>query len=129
MNNTNEIEKPLDLSFLKKISANSPKFILNTIDLFTSQTPVLLSTVEEAISQNDWDKIASTVHKMKTSFTYLGRADITERLKTIEQQALDRMDIKMLSMCLEDVKVPIGILTAQLHDYKCNFNFDGDQKN
>lgn len=123
MNNTNEIAKPLDLSFLEKMSGNSPKFILNMIDLFISQMPVLLSTVEEAMSQKDLDKIASTVHKMKTSFTYFGRADITEQLKAIEQQALDRMDIKTLSICLEDLKVPIGILTVQLHDYKSNFQF------
>ncbi|MGO4875172.1 Hpt domain-containing protein [Pedobacter psychrotolerans] len=123
MNNTNEIAKPLDLSFLEKMSGNSPKFILNMIDLFISQMPVLLSTVEEAMSQKDLDKIASTVHKMKTSFTYFGRADITERLKTIEQQALDRMDIETLSLCLEDVKVPIGLLTAQLYDYKRSFQF------
>ena len=123
MNNTNEIEKPLDLSFLEKMSGNSPKFILNMIDLFISQTPVLQSAIEEAISQKDWDKIASNVHKMKTSFAYLGRADITEQLKTIEQLALDRMDMKTLSMSMENVKVPISILTAQLHNYKCNFQF------
>lgn len=121
MNNTNEIENPLDLSFLKKMSGNSPKFILTMIDLFISQTPVLLLAVEDAISHQDWDRIASTVHKIKTSFSYLGRADITENLKNIEQQAIEHMDMKTLSMCFEEAKLPIAILTAQLLEYKSKF--------
>ncbi|WP_051666399.1 Hpt domain-containing protein [Pedobacter sp. R20-19] len=121
MNNTNEIENPLDLSFLKKMSGNSPKFILTMIDLFISQTPVLLLAVEDAISHQNWDRIASTVHKMKTSFSYLGRADITENLKNIEQQAIEHMDMKTLSMCFEEAKLPIAILTAQLLEYKSKF--------
>jgi HPt (histidine-containing phosphotransfer) domain-containing protein len=118
MINVNKNSEPLDLSYLKEMSGDSPEFIIEMIDLFKSQTPIYMSELEDAISQKDWDKIASSAHKMKPTFTYVGREDVKDHMQGIEQRARDKSDMQELASAFEEVRLFIGTLYSQLDQAK-----------
>ncbi|MEH3113021.1 Hpt domain-containing protein [Pedobacter terrae] len=118
MCNSNNVDKPLNLSYLEKISGTNTKFIVTTIDLFNSRMPQLMEEIGDAIASRNWDKIAFLVHKMKTSFSYLGREDIIEDLIEIEQLSLNKVGQANIVLCFEHVKAAINKLREQLTLYK-----------
>ncbi len=118
MCDSNNVDKPLNLSYLEKISGTNTKFIITTIDLFNSHIPQLMEEIEDAIALQNWDRIAFLVHKMKTSFGYLGREDIIEDLLEIEQFALNKVGVANIVFCFGHVKASINKLRAQLIHYK-----------
>ncbi|MBC7566982.1 MAG: Hpt domain-containing protein [Pedobacter sp.] len=120
MINANKNSEPLDLSYLKEMSGDSPEFIIEMIDLFKSQTPIYLSELQDAIVQKDWDKVAATAHKMKPTFTYVGREDVKEHLQEMEQGARDKSDMHQLANAFEEVRLFISTLYAQLDEAKAN---------
>jgi HPt (histidine-containing phosphotransfer) domain-containing protein len=118
MIDVNKNTEPLDLTYLKEMAGDSPEFIIEMIDLFKSQTPIYLSELEDAISQKDWDKIASSAHKMKPTFTYVGREDVKNHLQEMEQGGRDKSDIQQLANAYEEIRLFINTLYAQLDDAK-----------
>jgi HPt (histidine-containing phosphotransfer) domain-containing protein len=120
MIDVNKNTEPLDLTYLKEMAGDSPEFIIEMIDLFKSQTPIYLSELEDAISQKDWDKIASSAHKMKPTFTYVGREDVKNHLQEMEQGGRDKSDMQQLANAYEEISLFINTLYAQLDDAKAD---------
>jgi HPt (histidine-containing phosphotransfer) domain-containing protein len=120
MIDVNKNTEPLDLTYLKEMAGDSPEFIIEMIDLFKSQTPIYLSELEDAISQKDWDKIASSAHKMKPTFTYVGREDVKNHLQEMEQGGRDKSDMQQLAGAYEEIRLFINTLYAQLDDAKAD---------
>jgi HPt (histidine-containing phosphotransfer) domain-containing protein len=120
MIDVNKNTEPLDLTYLKEMAGDSPEFIIEMIDLFKSQTPIYLSELEDAISQKDWDKIASSAHKMKPTFTYVGREDVKNHLQEMEQGGRDKSDMQQLADAYEEIRLFINTLYAQLDDAKAD---------
>jgi len=120
MIDVNKNNEPLDLTYLKEMAGDSPEFIIEMIDLFKSQTPIYLSELEDAISQKDWEKIASSAHKMKPTFTYVGREDVKNHLQEMEQGGRDKTDMQQLADAFEEIRLFINTLYAQLDDAKAD---------
>lgn len=118
MIDTNKNSEPLDLSYLREMSGDSPEFIIEMIDLFKSQTPIYMSELEDAIAQKSWEKIAASAHKMKPTFTYVGREDVKDHMQEIEQGARDQSDMQQLASAFEEVRLFIGSLYKQLDETK-----------
>jgi HPt (histidine-containing phosphotransfer) domain-containing protein len=116
MIDANKNNEPLDLSYLREMSGDSPEFIIEMIDLFKSQTPIYMAELADAIGQQDWGKIASSAHKMKPTFTYVGRDDVKDHLQDIEAGARDKVDMQKLASAFEEVRLFINTLYAQLDD-------------
>ena len=120
MIDVNKNNEPLDLTYLKEMAGDSPEFIIEMIDLFKTQTPIYLSELEDAISQKDWEKIASSAHKMKPTFTYVGREDVKNHLQEMEQGGRDKTDMQQLADAFEEIRLFINTLYAQLDDAKAD---------
>jgi HPt (histidine-containing phosphotransfer) domain-containing protein len=120
MIDVNKNSAPLDLSYLREMSGDSPEFIIEMIDLFKSQTPIYLSELEDAIAQKDWDKVAASAHKMKPTFTYVGREDVKDHLQGMEQGAREKSDMQALASAFEEVRLFMGTLYAQLDAAKAD---------
>jgi HPt (histidine-containing phosphotransfer) domain-containing protein len=120
MIDVNKNTEPLDLTYLKEMAGDSPEFIIEMIDLFKTQTPIYLSELEDAISQKDWEKIASSAHKMKPTFTYVGREDVKNHLQEMEQGGRDKTDMQQLADAFEEIRLFINTLYAQLDDAKAD---------
>lgn len=121
MINVSKNSEPLDLSYLKEMSGDSPEFIIEMIDLFKTQTPLYMAELEKAIVDQDWDKVAASAHKIKPTFTYVGREDAKEHMQDMEQNAREKMNVKQLAIDFEEVNQFTAVLYQQLDQAKAEF--------
>jgi HPt (histidine-containing phosphotransfer) domain-containing protein len=105
---------PLDLSYLRDMSGNSIEFMIEMIDMFKQQTPLYISELEQALSQEDWPKVSSCAHKIKPTFSYVGRDDAKNHMQMIEQNARELTNLDALPQAFQDLTTFILVLNNQL---------------
>jgi HPt (histidine-containing phosphotransfer) domain-containing protein len=105
---------PLDLSYLRDMSGNSIEFMIEMIDMFKQQTPLYISELEQALSQEDWPKVSSCAHKIKPTFSYVGRDDAKNHMQMIEQNARELKDLDALPQAFQELSSFIIVLNNQL---------------
>lgn len=87
---------PLDLSYLIEMVGHDPEFIIEIFETFIEQTPFYVAELEDALYQQNWKKVADCAHKIKPTFTYLGRNDVRDFVHKIERSARELLDLDKL---------------------------------
>jgi HPt (histidine-containing phosphotransfer) domain-containing protein len=113
---------PLDLSYLSEMSGDSPEFMIEMIDMFKQQTPIYLDDLKSAIDAQDWARAASSAHKMKPTFAYIGRDDAKEHLQWIEDHSRNQQDVEEIPVKFQEVREFADVLYQQLDDAKALLN-------
>ncbi|KQS36914.1 Hpt domain-containing protein [Pedobacter sp. Leaf194] len=83
----NRDNHPLDLSYLTEIVGHDPEFMIEVFETFTEQTPFYMAELEDALAKKDWKRVAECAHKIKPTFTYVGRGDVKDFVQLIENGA------------------------------------------
>jgi HPt (histidine-containing phosphotransfer) domain-containing protein len=74
----------LDLSLLNEIADGSDEFIVDTIDMFMQQTPVILQEIEAGLAANDLSTAGTAAHKLKATFGFFGMLNTQALIQQIE---------------------------------------------
>jgi len=114
-----DVEKnnsPLDLSYLRDMSGDSAEFMIEMIDMFKVQTPLYVSDLEQAILAQDWAKASGFAHKIKPTFSYVGREDARALLQSIENNAKEQKDLSEMPNALKELLDFVSVLYAQLDE-------------
>jgi HPt (histidine-containing phosphotransfer) domain-containing protein len=74
----------LDLSLLNEIADGSDEFIVDTIDMFMQQTPVILQEIETGIAVNDLPTAGAAAHKLKATLGFFGMLNTQALIQQIE---------------------------------------------
>ncbi|WP_256004819.1 Hpt domain-containing protein [Pedobacter deserti] len=106
--------EPLDLSYLREMAGDSPEFIIEMIDLFKQQTPAYIEELQSAVAAKDWSRVAASAHKIKPTFTYVGRADAKTYMQWIETSAKEGSDLDRLPAAIQEISAFTEILYVQL---------------
>lgn len=107
---------PLDLSYLSDMSGDSAEFMIEMIDMFKLQTPLYVADLEQAIAAREWEKAAGFAHKIKPTFSYVGREDARGHLQQIENAARDQKDLTGLPAAFQQLKDFVQVLYRQLDE-------------
>jgi PAS domain S-box-containing protein len=67
-----KIAKRTDLADLTRRAKSNPDLIMQMISLFLDQTPVLIKTMKQGMTDKDWGSISFAAHKMIPSFSIMG---------------------------------------------------------
>jgi HPt (histidine-containing phosphotransfer) domain-containing protein len=62
----------LDLTFLNEIADGSDEFIVESIELFLEQAPIILQEISSAINAGDLAKAATSAHSLKANLGFFG---------------------------------------------------------
>ena len=73
-----------NLSYLKSISDGNKEFLKDIISTFIKQTPALLSEMNEATTNSDWQLLGDLAHKIKPNLTLLGITQLSTLVLSIE---------------------------------------------
>lgn len=85
----------LDLSLLNEIADGSDDFIIESIDMFLSNTPGLLETISAGLTNADWPAVASAAHILKSNVGFFGMSVTQALMQEIEIMAKgDQPDAK-----------------------------------
>lgn len=109
---------PLDLSYLREMSADSAEFMIEMLDAFLAQTPIYMADLEREIVAKDWKKTSEVAHKIKPTFFYVGRADARDHMQEMERNARELKNIETIAPAFEQIKNFVSILYQQLEKAK-----------
>ena len=109
---------PLDLSYLRDMSGDSAEFMIEMIDMFKQQTPLYMEELQQAVSEKNWSKVSSCAHKIKPTFSYVGREDAKSHMQMMEQNARDLNKVDELPDAFTEVNDFVQILYKQLDEAK-----------
>ena len=109
---------PLDLSYLRDMSGDSAEFMIEMIDMFKQQTPLYMEELQQAVSEKNLSKVSSCAHKIKPTFSYVGREDAKSHMQMMEQNARDLNKVDELPNAFTEVNDFVQILYKQLDEAK-----------
>lgn len=102
--------KYVDMSYLTKLTQSNPKLMTEIITVYLKQTPELVSTMKKSFSDQNWDLLGATIHKMIPSFAIMGiHPETTLVAQKIQEYArrlelskdLDRLILNVENVCLQ----------------------------
>ncbi|RBQ02981.1 Hpt domain-containing protein [Pedobacter miscanthi] len=111
-------KRPLDFSYLIDMVGNEPLFLIELIDTFLVQIPAFITEIDKALIAGNRVKISNYAHKIKPTFTYIGRNDIKDFVHQIENQVKNDFSIKQISLDVEKLKLILAEVLLQLEQEK-----------
>ncbi|MCD6019726.1 MAG: hybrid sensor histidine kinase/response regulator [Bacteroidetes bacterium] len=70
--NIDLVMKYINMDYLKRRTKSNPVLMMEMIGMYLEQTPPLISSMKKSFSEQDWDKLHASVHKMIPSFSIMG---------------------------------------------------------
>ena len=81
----NNIDKLIDLTYLKQISNGDTGFIKEMIGIYLKETPIAIINLEKHLKNKDWKMLREVIHKMKAAFSFFGLKDMYCLLDSMEE--------------------------------------------
>ena len=75
----------IDLTYLRNMSGNDKKFIIDMVQSFVKQAPNDIRSIWDNYLKNKFDELGNLIHKIKPSVTFMGIHDINELIVQIEE--------------------------------------------
>lgn len=77
----------IDLAPLRTLSGNDPAFMKDILEMISTQSPQLLSQINQEYEQGDFKSMSQTAHKYKSSLQILGNPGLISMAQEIEDLA------------------------------------------
>ena len=91
----------IDLSPLREIAGDDDMFVAAILGKMVKQLPISFADMDRTCKAAEWPELKAAAHKAKSTFAYLGLDDMKGRLKDIEHNAWDGVDLDKLPEMVE----------------------------
>ncbi len=113
----------VDLSYLESLLNGNYSAISEVLTMFITQTPSLLGEMRNAYSNGQMDKLSKITHKLKGTLVAIGvNGKDMERLKTIEEQAIQDADRNNIKVMLDTSTDRLLGIVDEIKEYVENLN-------
>jgi CheY-like chemotaxis protein len=96
-----------DLTYLKKITKSNPNLMIQMIELYLTQTPVLINSIKQNLTTKNWITLNASAHKIIPSFAIVGMSNdhkiLTKKIQDLSTAEGDINEINDLVLQLEKV--------------------------
>ncbi|TAE36233.1 MAG: Hpt domain-containing protein [Sphingobacteriales bacterium] len=114
-------EFTFNLDYLATIADGDKEFMDEMMDMFLSQTPPQITSITNAITQNNYDHIAQIAHKIKPTFAMFGLNSLKESFGELENDAKAAVDMKEIEKKLQRILPVLEMLYTRLRLEKDTF--------
>lgn len=115
---TDHHHPPLDFSCLIEMVGDDPVFLADFFKTFVDHIPVYLAEMENAFANGNWSKVSHCAHKMKPTFSYIGRNDVKQLVEAIEKRAQNNIGPDKIQSDIEKLKLICADICTQLEKEK-----------
>jgi HPt (histidine-containing phosphotransfer) domain-containing protein len=105
-----ENSKIYDLTFLKKVSGEDEKFILDMVQTFRSMAPDALKRMETYLAQERYEALSREAHRFIPGISFLGVRNIEAEMVIIEEYSKNCTELDKLPDLFASVKEKIDKL-------------------
>ncbi|MEX0812795.1 MAG: response regulator [Chitinophagales bacterium] len=101
------VEDQLNMNFINTLTGENSALKKKLLDLVLEETPEELVILKSSIENQNWERVRSVAHKMKSSFSYLGMKNILEVIKAIELEAKEEKDLELIPLQFSSIEKSI----------------------
>lgn len=94
----------LDLTYLEEVTGGSSEMIVEMLEIFLSDTPDQLLSIERNVENEDWENVRAEAHKLKPTFQYVGLSESHMLIAEVETKARNKEELETISRLVESVK-------------------------
>ena len=89
--------KCTNMDFLRRHTKSNNTLMNEMISLYLEQTPPLIKTMKQCLSNKDWNLLSSTIHKLIPSFSIVGiSADFETMARKVQEYAGTQQNIEKI---------------------------------
>src|ERR1035437_7753220 len=114
-------EKVSDLKYLTEMMGGKKHLIRGILDLFLTQVPEELNSINDAISKTDYAIIKNFSHTMKSSVSMLGISVLAPILQEMENLGANATDIEKIKVLNKEVNLICKRAFEEVEREKLNF--------
>lgn len=92
-----------DLKELKHVASGNEEFIEEMTDIFKTKMPEELAKIQKAISDQDFETIHKTSHRLKSGYSLIGYKNVF-RLKKMEEMGKNKESVKSIESIFKKLK-------------------------
>lgn len=107
-------EKIIDFDNLYSIAGNNFKTVETIVQLFMSQTPDRLETLEDLRLEENWQGLKNLCHKMKSTYAIVGATRVKNMLAEIENDCINgTFDTEKFKNLIADIRhLSVKVISA-----------------
>jgi len=96
--------KLYDLKYLEEISEGDSVFIMDMLNDFVTNTPIVLEEIDACFDASDWVQMYKTLHKFIPTFDFVGAENISKDLRNLETYSHAQTNLELINPLLLKVK-------------------------
>jgi len=97
----------IELSYLHKITKSNPSLMIQMIQIYLTQTPIIINSIKESLATKNWISLTAAAHKIIPSFAIVGinqeYEDVAKKIQNLSIAEKDTKEMKDLVLQLEQV--------------------------
>jgi HPt (histidine-containing phosphotransfer) domain-containing protein len=99
---------------VQSVSGGDESFIKKMVALFIETVPQNLEELSKATTAENWDQVAKTAHKLKSTVDSMGIKSIKQEIRTVEANAKQKTQIEEIPALVEKIGAVIHDCIGQL---------------
>ena len=103
-----------DLSMVQSVSGGDEGFIKKMVALFIQTVPQNMEELSSATAAGNWEQVAKTAHKLKSTVDSMGIKSIRQEIRTVEANAKQQQSLEEIPALVEKVGSVITECIGQL---------------
>jgi len=108
-------EKFTNIEYLKQVSGGDRMIMGKAISKFIETTPEMLNNMNQLLQDENYDELAKTAHKLKSSVAMMGMEEILKTIKNIEFVSKNRERLDALPVLVNRSRKMIQYAIEELH--------------
>ncbi len=109
--------KYIDTKHIDSIAAGDTEFMTELIDIFLGQIPEFISTMKNALKEQDYTLLAHEAHTAKSSVLTFGMEETGILLKNIQLKA-EANELEEIPFMVNDVVLQLEAVVPELRELK-----------
>jgi PAS domain S-box-containing protein len=106
--NLKPADKCINLDYLKKLTRNNPVLILEMIEAYLLETPQLILTMKQALTDKNWESLRIAAHSIIPSFSTMGmNKEFEICAKQMQKDAIILRDEQQAGTTKNESSVPL----------------------
>ena len=106
----------IDISSLRQMTGNDADFLIEVLELIRSQSPQMLTQMQDSLREDELSKLGATAHKMKSTLHVLGNRDWVDLLKNLELAAKGEHNREASAELLQELQVVCDLMLDRIDD-------------
>ena len=105
MNTRMEIFKGnfVDLNYMSSICDGDIQFMIEMVETFLKDAPVITKEMTTLSKNNDWIKVSNLAHKFKTSLMFMGIESLHSVIREIEKNGQEMVNVSSIPPLVDQV--------------------------